>query len=108
LGFWITPATSYAGVAGNDGVTTSTGAGLYTGVLPQAANIPTMATTQTLARSRLMALLLLEALGAGTIFIGIIWWTMFSGRKNGELVQPPTPQKPEEKAASAPHEKTSE
>jgi len=32
-----------------------------------------------------MLLLLLEALGAGLIFIAIIWWTMFSGRKNGEM-----------------------
>ncbi len=32
-----------------------------------------------------MTLLLLEALGAGLILMGIIWWTMFSGRKNGEL-----------------------
>jgi hypothetical protein len=32
-----------------------------------------------------MAWLILEALGAGSILIGIIWWTMFSGRKNGEL-----------------------
>jgi hypothetical protein len=32
-----------------------------------------------------MTLLILEALGAGLILIGIIWWTMFSGRKNGEL-----------------------
>jgi hypothetical protein len=32
-----------------------------------------------------MTLLLLEALGAGLLFIGIIWWTMFAGRKNGEL-----------------------
>jgi len=31
-----------------------------------------------------MTLLLLEALGAGLIFIGIVWWTMFAGRKNGE------------------------
>jgi hypothetical protein len=31
-----------------------------------------------------MALLLIEALGAGLLFIGIIWWTMFSGRPNGE------------------------
>ena len=31
-----------------------------------------------------MTLLLLEALGAGLIFVGIIWWTMFSGRKGGE------------------------
>lgn len=34
-----------------------------------------------------MTLLLLEALGAGLILIGIIWWTMFAGRKNGELPQ---------------------
>ena len=32
-----------------------------------------------------MTLLLLEALGAGLIFVGIVWWTMFSGRKNGEI-----------------------
>ena len=32
-----------------------------------------------------MTLLLLEALGALVILIFIVWWTMFSGRKNGEL-----------------------
>ncbi len=32
-----------------------------------------------------MTLLLLEALGAFLLFIFIVWWTMFSGRKNGEL-----------------------
>ncbi|MEN9437762.1 MAG: hypothetical protein RIR09_2417 [Pseudomonadota bacterium] len=32
-----------------------------------------------------MVWLFLEALGAGCILVGIIWWTMFSGRKNGEL-----------------------
>jgi hypothetical protein len=32
-----------------------------------------------------MTLLLLEALGALLIFVFIIWWTMFSGRKKGEL-----------------------
>ena len=40
-----------------------------------------------------MVLLLLEALGALLILIFIVWWTMFSGRKNGELprdVQPGT------------------
>jgi hypothetical protein len=31
-----------------------------------------------------MLLLLLEALGALLIFVFIIWWTMFSGRKGGE------------------------
>jgi hypothetical protein len=34
-----------------------------------------------------MTLLLLEALGAGVILVGIIWWTMFSGRERGELPQ---------------------
>jgi len=32
-----------------------------------------------------MSLLLLEALLALLILIGIVWWTMFSGRKKGEL-----------------------
>ena len=32
-----------------------------------------------------MSLLLLEALGALLILVFIVWWTMFSGRKNGEL-----------------------
>lgn len=31
-----------------------------------------------------MLLLALEALGALLIFVFIIWWTMFSGRKKGE------------------------
>ena len=31
-----------------------------------------------------MLLILLEALGALAIFVFIIWWTMFSGRKKGE------------------------
>ena len=32
-----------------------------------------------------MTLLLLEALGALLLLLFIVWWTMFSGRKNGEL-----------------------
>ena len=32
-----------------------------------------------------MKLILLEALLALLILVGIIWWTMFSGRKRGEL-----------------------
>jgi cbb3-type cytochrome oxidase subunit 3 len=32
-----------------------------------------------------MTLLLLEALGAMVLLIFIVWWTMFSGRKKGEL-----------------------
>jgi len=32
-----------------------------------------------------MSLLLLEALGALLLLLLIVWWTMFSGRKHGEL-----------------------
>ncbi len=32
-----------------------------------------------------MGWLLLEALLALLIFVGIVWWTMFSGRRKGEL-----------------------
>lgn len=32
-----------------------------------------------------MTLLLLEALGALILFVFIVWWTMFSGRRKGEL-----------------------
>ena len=32
-----------------------------------------------------MVLLYLEALLALLILIGIVWWTMFSGRRKGEL-----------------------
>ena len=34
-----------------------------------------------------MLLLFLEALGALLLLIFIVWWTMFSGRKKGELPQ---------------------
>ena len=37
-----------------------------------------------------MTLLLLEALGAMVILFLIVWWTMFSGRKKGELKAPKT------------------
>lgn len=32
-----------------------------------------------------MTLLILEALLALLILIGIVWWTMFSGRSKGEI-----------------------
>lgn len=34
-----------------------------------------------------MALILLEALAALLLLVGIVWWTMFSGRDKGELPQ---------------------
>jgi hypothetical protein len=38
--------------------------------------------------------LLVEALAALVIFVGIIWWTMFSGRRRGELHDDEPPPKP--------------
>ena len=35
-----------------------------------------------------MVLILLEALGALMALVLIVWWTMFSGRQNGELPPP--------------------
>ena len=32
-----------------------------------------------------MGLILLEAFGAGLLLALIVWWTMFSGRKGGDL-----------------------
>ncbi|MBU1361290.1 MAG: hypothetical protein KKC79_17770 [Gammaproteobacteria bacterium] len=49
-----------------------------------------------------MGLILLEALAAGLLLVLIVWWTMFSGRKGGELHDEPdapdATHDPEEKA----------
>lgn len=44
-----------------------------------------------------MILLLLEALGALVLLVFIVWWTMFSGRKNGELPDSATGDEQENK-----------
>lgn len=36
-----------------------------------------------------MSWILLEAFGALALLVLIVWWTMFSGRKHGELPEPP-------------------
>lgn len=38
-----------------------------------------------------MWLIVLEAVGALAVFVFLIWWTMFSGRRQGELDAPPPP-----------------
>jgi hypothetical protein len=48
----------------------------------QAASIVTI-TNPT--NRHIMTLILLEALGAGIALVLIVWWTMFSGRRGGEL-----------------------
>jgi hypothetical protein len=54
------------------------------GTLPQPDSIPTIRAAPHHTKELAMTLLLLEALGAGLLFIGIIWWTMFSGRPDGD------------------------
>ena len=68
------------------------------GALPQAASVPTIITTLHHDKAIAMTLLLLEALGAGLLFIGIIWWTMFSGRPDGD--PPSTTEQDKDKPAS--------
>jgi hypothetical protein len=76
--------TTSPGVArASSAIAGSAGAGTATGVLEQPTSAPRMKKTQT--RKRVMWLLLLEAVGAMALLILIVWWTMFSGRKNGEL-----------------------
>ena len=59
------------------------------GATAQPAMVPTIARHTNPAKlhhtNRFMTLILLEALGALLILLLIVWWTMFSGRKNGEL-----------------------
>jgi hypothetical protein len=40
-----------------------------------------------------MSLILLEALAALVLMVGIVWWTMFSGRRGGELEDPGADEK---------------
>ena len=49
-----------------------------------------------------MTLLLLEALGALVLLVFIVWWTMFSGRKNGELPDSVMDDEQEKKEKAAP------
>jgi len=80
------------------GAAIATGAaGALTGLTAQALKqtLPTMAWThQSTYR---MFLILLEAAFAGLLFIGIVWWTMFSGRKGGELPPQDDTEQPDRK-----------
>ena len=51
-----------------------------------------------------MGLILLEALGALLVLILIVWWTMFSGRQQGELAAPEdkAPEKIQDKTDAKP------
>ena len=64
------------------------GAGGLTGGELQASKTSAAAIMTPVFTTRVrsgVALLLLEAFGAMVLLVFIVWWTMFSGRKNGEL-----------------------
>ena len=72
--------------AGSFGLRLSSGAGACVGVEEQ-ATIPRIPAASMLAAQRKaidMWLILLEAFGALAVLGLIVWWTMFSGRRNGE------------------------
>jgi hypothetical protein len=90
--------TTGAGGDAGGGVWPCSGCGLGNCGVLHAAKIPTIAaTTAQLANliprgaswffseRYVMGLILLEALGALLLLVLIVWWTMFSGRKKGEL-----------------------
>ena len=59
---------------------------------PQPVKLPTIKSTAHVGRCLMfahrsvsMSWLILEALLALLIFVGIVWWTMFSGRPRGEV-----------------------
>ena len=82
------PTDSGGSAPGSAVAVAVTGAGLAggrSGPLPQATSVPTIKPLRTAHRNRFMRLLLLEALGALVLLLLIVWWTMFSGRKGGEL-----------------------
>lgn len=49
-----------------------------------------------------MVLILLEALLALALLVGIVWWTMFSGRRGGEPPAAPEEDKPENSGKNGP------
>ena len=51
-----------------------------------------------------MGLILLEALGALALLVLIVWWTMFSGRKRGEIDESDAPHTPRTRDGSEDHE----
>jgi hypothetical protein len=65
-------------------------AGSCGGGVSQPISPPTIAADNRVRPSRLaprtfdMWVILLEAFGAVALLVLIVWWTMFSGRKNGE------------------------
>jgi len=83
------------------GTNAASGAG---GAVEQPASVATIASPTSHRKAFVMRLILLEALAALVLLVGIVWWTMFSGRRHGELEDPAEPQMPEKKSGDTPSE----
>jgi hypothetical protein len=102
------------GVCTDGGISSGGGSGTLGGTLPQPENrpvrVPRIAATKAaptrwrtrcansgrFERNKDMTLIILEALGAGLLLVGIVWWTMFSGRRGGERIED-TPEGPDDR-----------
>jgi len=70
------------GGAARGGAPRSSGGGRFAA---QPASVATITSPTNRKNASLMGLILLEALGALVALGLIVWWTMFSGRRRGEL-----------------------
>ena len=91
------PGAGLLPVPGAAGVLLAGGAGCDprgsgSGVLQAASAAAMIAASIRPHRTDPMALILLEALGALVLFVFIVWWTMFAGRKRGERRDDETPR----------------
>jgi hypothetical protein len=88
----VSPSIAVVPVAGGHGMAPGR-VGPGAGGVEQAASVPTINAVITRRRSvNFMGLILLEALLALVVLGLIVWWTMFAGRRRGELKGPPTDQ----------------
>ena len=67
-----------------------------------APNEPKIQITFQVKQKRFMIYILLEAFLAGMILVGIVWWTMFSGRPGGERSSAPDDERPKLDAKDTP------
>jgi hypothetical protein len=86
VGSGAVAAGADGGADGVAGARCSTGAGASRGgTLPQPSSAPRIVAPANSRPAWIMWLLILEALAALALLVGIVWWTMFSGRSKGEL-----------------------
>jgi hypothetical protein len=78
---------------GGDAPATASGGGTGTGAAAHALSTPRIAACHAPRRCTidryLMWIILLEALAALLVLVGIVWWVMFSGRSRGERRRDP-------------------